>query len=43
MAMIDFPHTLGSPSEEYGELDSGVLKGLTSLRDIVTSMDSIEG
>ncbi|CAK0899386.1 unnamed protein product, partial [Prorocentrum cordatum] len=39
MAMIDFPHTLGSPSEEYGELDSGVLKGLTSLRDIVTALD----
>jgi len=43
MAMIDFPHTLGSTREEYGELDSGVLKGLTSLRDIVTSKDAVEG
>eukprot|EP00419_Tripos_fusus_P012340 CAMPEP_0172658146 /NCGR_PEP_ID=MMETSP1074-20121228/2588_1 /TAXON_ID=2916 /ORGANISM="Ceratium fusus, Strain PA161109" /LENGTH=314 /DNA_ID=CAMNT_0013473387 /DNA_START=85 /DNA_END=1029 /DNA_ORIENTATION=+ len=33
MKLIDFPHTLGSPGDEYGELDMGVLKGLTTLRD----------
>lgn len=38
MGMIDFPHTLGSPDEEYGELDTGVLKGLMSLRDAVIAL-----
>jgi len=31
MKLIDFPHTLGSPGDEFGELDSGVLAGLNSL------------
>lgn len=38
MRMIDFPHTLGSPEHEFGEIDHGVLQGLRSLKEMATKL-----